>query len=176
MRATFGLRLDALASLLVAAAAGYLSSSAATGALVARFGLGGLLALSSGATALALAVFALAPAWWIVVAAAFVLGAGGGAIDAGLNAHAATRHSPRVVSWLHASYGVGATLGPLVMTAVLAAGMVWRVGYLLVALAQVALTFAFTGTRTRWPAVSADVPAARPATARATLALPVARL
>ena len=37
---------------------------------------------------------------------------GGGAIDAGLNSYVALAHSPRLLSWLHACFGIGAASGP----------------------------------------------------------------
>jgi fucose permease len=50
------------------------------------------------------------------------------------------------VSWLHASWSAGAALGPLIMTAVLGAGLAWRWGYTVVAavVAAMALTFFVT--------------------------------
>ena len=68
-----------------------------------------------------------------MLASGLVAGLGAGAIDAGINVHAAERFSPRLVSWLHASWGAGASLGPLIMTATLAAGLAWSWGYAVVA-------------------------------------------
>ncbi|MBN2469349.1 MAG: MFS transporter, partial [Anaerolineae bacterium] len=36
------------------------------------------------------------------------------------------------LSWLHACFGLGATIGPLIMTAILTASLGWQAGYLLV--------------------------------------------
>jgi fucose permease len=54
------------------------------------------------------------------------------------------------MNWLHASFGFGATLGPLVMTTVLGAGLSWRWGYGLTAVVQAVLAMAFTVTARRW--------------------------
>ena len=151
MRATFTQPLDALGPLLAAATVGYLASSTAVASLLARMSIGVLLGASCVATATALAVIATAPAWPVVVLAGALLGAGGGAIDAGLNTHFATHHGPRTMSWLHACYGIGAFLGPLVMTSVLAASLEWRWGYALVAGAQLALAASFIASRQGWP-------------------------
>lgn len=175
MRATFAQPLDALGPLLAAGTIGYLASSTAVASLLARMSIGVLLGASCAATATALLLIASAPGWPVVLAAGVLLGAGGGAIDAGLNTHFATHHGRRTMSWLHASYGVGAFVGPLVMTGVLAASLEWRWGYALVAAAQLALAGAFLASRRGWPRLPA--PAARPRVdRRGALALLPARL
>jgi hypothetical protein len=118
IRRTFSLPADQLGTLLASAMAGYLVSSFSSGAVVARLGVGWLLFWSSALMVVNSLAYALAPTWGVMVAASVLAGLGAGAIDAGINAFAAARFSPRRVSWLHASYGVGATLGPLLMTVV----------------------------------------------------------
>jgi fucose permease len=151
IRRSFGLPLDALGWLLFTAAGGYLAASLASGWLVARLGVGRLLALSSLATAVALLGYALSPAWAVMVLLGVAAGLGAGAIDAGLNAYVALNHSPRLLNWLHASFGLGAAAGPAIMTAVLQAGQPWRLGYALVGLGQAALFAGFLATVHRWP-------------------------
>src|SRR6185369_9821039 len=118
-----------------------------SGALLARLGVGALLAWSCFLTAASLLVYAATSHWWLMVAFGGVSGLGAGAIDAGLNTWVATHHRARTVNWLHAFYGVGATGGPLIMTAVLASGHVWRRGYAIVGVGQLALAAAFAATR-----------------------------
>jgi fucose permease len=130
--------------------AGYLASSFASGVLVARLGLGRVLVASSAATAASALAYALAPAWAMVVASAVVGGLGAGAIDAGVNAFAAARLSPRLTSWLHASYGVGATLGPVLTGAAIAATGSWRIAYGLIGSVLAAMTVGFACTQDRW--------------------------
>lgn len=174
MRTTFALPLDALAPLLAAATLGYLVASSGIASFIGRVDLGVLLAASCGATALALFAFAAAPAWPIVILAAVLLGAGGGAIDTSLNTHFASHHGARTMSWLHACFGVGAMLGPLVMTAVLALAMGWQWGYVAVGIAQLALGLAFLLTRRGWPRPGRAGPPV--VDRRRTLRLPPARL
>src|SRR5207253_3671140 len=79
-----------------------------------------------------------------------VIGLASGAIDASLNGWAA-RHLPvRHVNWLHACWGVGATAGPAMMTAVLAHGASYQLGYVLLACALAAMGVAFATTRRAW--------------------------
>jgi fucose permease len=150
LRATFGQPLDGLGPLLVAITAGYVLSSFASGWALARLGVGGLLALSALLTAASLLGWTTTTRFGVVVGLGALAGLGAGAIDAGLNTHMARHHSPRLLNWLHACYGLGAASGPALMTAVLAAGRPWQSGYRLVAAAQIALALAFFATRRRW--------------------------
>jgi len=150
MRAEFGAPVGAVGFILVVATAGYLLASVSAGFVLSRAGVGWLLAGSTGLTGTALAGFAAAPALPAVVAAALLLGLGAGAIDSGLNAYAARHFGARHMNWLHASFGFGATLGPLVMTGALAAGLTWRAGYGVVALGQVGLAVGFLATVRAW--------------------------
>jgi fucose permease len=160
MRRSFDLPMSQLGVLLAAAMVGYLGSSVASGALVLRMGLGRVLAASSAATAASALAYALAPGWAVVVGSAVVAGLGAGAIDAGVNAFAAAHLSPRLTSWLHASYGCGAALGPLLTGIVLAATGSWRLAYGLIGLVLAMMTVGFTCTAGRW---TVDARPARPA-------------
>ena len=150
LRRSFALPMSQLGVLLAAAMVGYLGSSVASGALVVRLGLGRVLVASSAATAASAFGYALAPHWAMVLASAVLAGLGAGAIDAGVNAFAAARLSPRLTTWLHASYGIGATLGPLVTGAVLATTGSWRAAYGLIGIVLAAMTVAFARTASRW--------------------------
>jgi fucose permease len=150
IRTSFSLSLDALGSLLVASTAGYTLSSFNSGRILARISVGVLLTLSAGATAISLVGYAIAPSWWVLIGFGFLSGLGAGAIDSGLNTYVATHFSPRILNWLHASYGVGTTAGPLIMTSVLDANHPWQWGYLIVATVQFLLIGCFAVTRDWW--------------------------
>lgn len=178
IRAFFHLPLDALGALLVMFTTGYLLSSFSSGWLLAHLNVGALLALSCLATALSLFGYALTPWWWLMAALGVLAGLGAGAIDAGLNTFAAMHFSARMVNWLHASYGIGASSGPLLMSSMLNAQYPWQWGYGLVGLGQLLLAVCFGLTQRRWPAANAaqesQIAAPVPATSsRRTLRLPV---
>ena len=178
IRASFHLPLDALGNLLVSFTLGYLLSSFNSGRLLARLGIGVLLALSCLATAASLLGYALAPGWSVMVGWGLLAGLGAGAIDAGLNLYAATHFSARMVNWLHACYGFGATGGPVLMTGVLNAGYSWRWGYAAVGLAQLVLAVCFSLTHKQWAQnpVAPEMPApvgVHQASNRSTLSVPI---
>lgn len=150
MSAAFDVDLSALGQLFVATTIGYCIASVAAARLLSLIGIGLLLVASCAATALSLVGYAMAPGWALLLMCGVVAGAGGGAIDAGLNAHAAHHFSVRAVNLLHACYGVGTAAGPLIMTSILVAQRPWVLGYLIVAIAQLMLACAFMHARNRW--------------------------
>lgn len=177
MRASFGVPLDAMGFLLAASVAGYLISSTLSGPLVARLGIGRLLALSSLLTATALIGYTLVPAWFLVLPLGIIAGFGAGAIDAGINNFIAAHHRP-LLYLLHAMFGIGTTIGPLIMTAALNLST-WRAGYLLVGFFQLGLAVIFLLTAHWWQdgrAAETAVATAPPATLGQTLRLPLAWL
>ena len=150
IRVDFGIPLDSLGLLLFASVTGYTTSTFLSGALVARIGVGRLLAISCGLTGAALVGYTLVPQWWMMVLLGIMAGLGAGAIDAGLNTYAAAHFRPGLVQWLHASYGVGVTIGPIIMTLALTTLDSWRVGYRVVAGFQVLMALAFALTLPWW--------------------------
>jgi len=151
IRDTFGMPLEALGILLFAATTGHIATSFSGGLLVGRLGVGVFLLLSVCANALGLLGYVLAPAWWVLILAAAMSGVGGGAMDMGLNAFFASNYSARMMNWLHASFGLGVTLGPIAMTWLLDRGSSWRMGYLLALAAMLVLAIVYIRTLAWWP-------------------------
>jgi fucose permease len=160
IRASFGLPLDALGLLLATFASGYFVSSAVSGRFITRLGIGSVLSASCALTGTCLLGYSLAPSWPAMVAIGALLGIGAGVIDASLNTYAAMAHGPRVLNWMHAAFGLGAAVGPLIMTAILASGMSWTIGYALVAVAQLALSAAYWATRNAYTSPRREDPSA----------------
>jgi fucose permease len=156
IRASFDLPLEALGVLIASFAAGYFVSSAVSGRVIGRLGIGTLLAVSCGLTGTCLIGYALAPSWSTMVALAAFLGVGAGTIDAGLNTYAAVAHGPRTLNWMHAAFGLGAAVGPLIMTAILSSGLAWNAGYAVVAVAQLGLAAGYWLTRRQFASRAAD--------------------
>ncbi|MCC7361916.1 MAG: MFS transporter [Anaerolineales bacterium] len=162
LRAGFGLPLDALGLLLTSSVAGYMTATFLSGWLLARLGVGRILAVSCLLTGLALLGYTLAPAWGLLVALGVFSGLGAGAIDAGLNTYVATHFGEGLMQWLHACWGVGITLGPLIMTLGLSALHTWRFGYRVVGGFQLLLAAGFALTLTAWTRTPAAAAANAP--------------
>jgi fucose permease len=150
IRESFSRPLDSLGVLLFAIMAGYLTSSFFSGRLIARLGVGSLLAASCAATGAGLIGYTLVPNWWMIVASGVATGLGSGAIDASLNTYIAANFGRGLMQWLHASWGIGITAGPVIMTAGISHFNSWRWGYILVGAVQFTLAACFALTSPLW--------------------------
>jgi len=150
MRISFSLPLDALGIILIGSTTGYLLSSFFNGFFIRKVGVAILLALSCLATALALIGYTLVPVWWLLPLLAVIAGLGAGAIDAGLNTYVEKNFNEGLMQWLHASFGVGVTLGPIIMSFAIKYFDSWRTGYIIVGSAQILLAVTFALTLSLW--------------------------
>ena len=105
-----------------------------------RFGPGRVTAFSVAMTAAALFGFASCRSAWQLCLWALPYGLGAGSVDACLNNYVALHYASRHMSWLHCMWGIGASVGPYIMGAVLSAGRHWSAGYQSIGVLQLALT------------------------------------
>ncbi|MDX2161413.1 MAG: MFS transporter [bacterium] len=149
MKDDFRVPLESLGVLLGVAMTGRLLTSFAAGLYVARIGMGAFLLAGIGMMGFGVVGYTLAPSWEILLVCVFIGTGGAGALDAGMNMVVAGAYTRGQLNWLHAAYGIGVTIGPILATFVIASlGQSWRAAYafafvpILVALGLVALTFA----------------------------------
>jgi len=143
-----------------AGSAGFVLAGLHSGTLVRRFGFRGALAAGGGAYVLAGLYLATRPPFAAFMLAQVIFGYGTGMFESVLNAYLASLPDTRaLLNRLHAFFGVGALLGP-----VLAAGLVslasWTVVYLVLAAACVPL---LAGILVSYPGQRGPGPAVRPA-------------
>jgi len=136
---------------------GYFTGTLSAGRLINRLGTGAILTAAAGGATVAIGGYAVSGTWPFLLLSAIVLGVAGGLLDAGLNAHVALHRGARVMGWLHAGYGVGSAVGPLMMTGFLAIDAGWRVGFWIIAFLQGAVVVALGFTLRDW-----DGPEGRP--------------
>jgi fucose permease len=125
-------------------------SSFASGAVLKRLGTGPVVMISGLLTGLALLGFSFGPSFGILLLLAIPLGLGAGSVDAGLNHFVAQHYSSRHMNWLHGCWGIGATLGPVIMGMALATAAGWTQGYRHIAFIQLGLAFLFLLTLPLW--------------------------
>ena len=115
---------------------GYTASTVASGRLSESPGIGAILLIATGAATVALVSLASSPSFSVFLAGAGLLGLGGGLLDAGTNTYVAIKRGAREMGLIHGSWGVGAIAGPLLLSAILAAGIEWRFAFGSLAVAQ----------------------------------------
>jgi fucose permease len=150
VRSAFSLPQSGFGLVFIALGCGYCACGFFSGKLTQALGLGNLLWMSSGLVAVAMFGSGATPVWPLFLVSAVVWGLGSGGIDAGLNAYGSRHFSARHMNWLHACYSLGATIGPLIMTAMLVRIGSWRRGYALVGTVLLVMTVLFYVTRKRW--------------------------
>lgn len=121
-------------------AGGTIVSSLASDRLTSRWGAGMVTAVSVCMTAAALFGFSVSSTFWMLCIWAIPYGLGAGSVDAALNNFVALHYPARHMSWLHCMWGVGASIGPMIMGWAITGGMRWNGGYQTIALLQIILT------------------------------------
>ena len=136
--------------------AGTIVSALCSERLNLRLGTGGVTFLSVMLTAVALLGFSLSTSFWQLCLWAVPYGLGAGSVDAALNNYVALHYESRHMSWLHCMWGVGASIGPVIMGRALAGGT-WQGGYRPIALLQFALTAVLLLSLRLWKRPQANV-------------------
>ncbi len=146
--------------LFLALTTGYMIAGLSSGLLVARLGQRRFLMLGAVAFAVGAASFSVRPPFVVVLATTVALGVGFAVIDAGLNAViTALPDNTTPLNNLHAFYGIGGFLGPIVASGVLAIGFPWSVVYILWAALSLALLAGFRLLFTANPVGAQSAPA-----------------
>ncbi|MDN5372100.1 MAG: hypothetical protein PWR19_1146 [Carnobacterium sp.] len=116
-------------------------SSLQTIRITQKTGTGKLVLSSILLTAMGLIGFAFTKNFFLLIVAALPLGFGAGAIDTSVNNYVSSNLKAHHMNWLHAFWGMGATIGPIIMGVVLDNHFSWRNGYLIIGSIQLILAF-----------------------------------
>ena len=159
-------------------AAGTVVSSLNSDRLTRKLGAGLVTAISVAMTAVALLGFSLSHSFPALCLWAVPYGLGAGSVDAALNNYVALHYASRHMSWLHCMWGVGTSIGPLIMGAALTRGAGWNAGYRTIGLMQIVLSACLFASLTLWKkreTPEAGTEQARPLTLRQIVAIPGAK-
>jgi len=118
-----------LGLLLLAATAGSVAVTVFVGTLVRKVAIGPLLSVGLAVGAAAAVGFALTPGFGALAATAVLFGISAGTVDGTLNTVVGLSGRTRMLNALHGAYGVGTSIGPLIVTAAVVTGS-WRPAYL----------------------------------------------
>jgi fucose permease len=128
VRKGFHAPLEDLGVVLLVATFGAIASSSVAGVVLVRLGIKRMIMLAGTIAALGATGIILSPVLWAFVLSGTGIGIAAGFLDSAVNTAVALAQRNRLLNMLHGCYGVGTTIGPLVITAALLAGS-WRPGY-----------------------------------------------
>ena len=131
-------------------AGGTVISSAFSARIIRRLGTGLVTAISVLMTAVALLGFSLSNAFALLCLWAVPLGLGAGSVDAALNNYIALHYKARHMSWLHCFWGIGASMGPIIMSFYLINTNSWNLGYRTIGIIQCCLVFILFAAISLW--------------------------
>lgn len=151
MRDTFGLTNEAVGALLGMSTAGHIVASFLSGRAVTRWGIYPVLVGSTLLSGIVMATVTFTPTWFLLVVVYSLWGISGGLIDSSANVFVARYYNARIMNWMHASFGLGATLGPLLVGGVVAQGFTWRAAYGVIGLLVIVLLVVLFALRPVWP-------------------------
>lgn len=118
---------------------GTVISSLESDRMTRLLGAGKVTAISTAMTAVALFGFSLSTHFWMLCLWAVPYGLGAGSVDAALNNYVALHYESRHMSWLHCMWGLGASVGPYIMSMTIAATDSWHSGYRIIGWVQLAM-------------------------------------
>jgi fucose permease len=151
MHTELGQSYDALGILLLFFTAGRILSTFFAGRALARLGMWRSVILGMTLVLIGLFGTLLSPSWPVLLIASFAWAYGWGMMDIGVNLYIAARRWKGIINFLHASYGVGLTLGPLLVTLVVVRlGYNWRWSYLVPLLVMLLLWVLTIVSRNQW--------------------------
>lgn len=150
MMEVFARPVSDLGSLLAFTSVTFVSAAVFYGRMHERVGTARIIGTGSVIVVVGLTTAALAPSWPVLVVSSLLLGLGSGLLDTGVNAHSALTFDVRSINLLHACFGLGATLGPAVITLSLTSTGAWRAGYIALAVAQVVAVVAIWARQRDW--------------------------
>ena len=140
MYGEFGVPVSYASAVFMIISAGTIVSSLQSDRLTRRLGTGKVTALSVAMTAAALFGFSFSSSFWMLCLWAVPYGLGAGSVDASLNNYVAVHYTSRHMSWLHCMWGIGASVGPYILTYAMTSGQGWNMGYRYIGFLQTALT------------------------------------
>src|SRR3989454_221250 len=131
MRLHYGVDKATIGLLFLFQTVGYLVAAFNSGLLVEKLGNRRFLVLGVASFLLGVGALSLMPSYIIVLIMMLPLGFGVAIIDAGLNTYIASMpRNAALLNYLHAFYGTGALLGPVIASAILAMRWGWNSVYI----------------------------------------------
>lgn len=127
------------------------------GKLIRKFGTGKVTFISTILTVAGLFFMSISPNIVVLMISSVILGYGAGVIDTALNNFVSLHYKAQHMNWLHACWGAGVTISPLIMSVFLTGETnSWRNGYRVIALLQLSIGIVIALTLGKWKIVKED--------------------
>lgn len=124
------------------------------GKVIRKFGTPLVTFISTLLTVLGLLIMSVSPNIVVMMLGAVVLGYGAGVIDTALNNFVSLHYKAQHMNWLHAFWGVGVTISPLILSLFLSGETgSWRNGYRVIALIQFSIAIIIALSLKKWRTV-----------------------
>lgn len=150
MQVEYQMPFEAAGLVSIMVAGGTIISSLFSSGVIKRLGTGKVTFISCVMTAGALLGVSFSPSFYWLLVLAIPLGLGAGAVDVGLNNYVALHYKAHHMSWLHCFWGIGATIGPIIMSSFMARDGAWRSGFFTVSMIQFVLVVLLFVTLPLW--------------------------
>ncbi len=140
----YGVGKGVVSFIFLALTSGYFVAAFGSGLLVALAGQRRFLMLGAAAFAVGAVAVSLRPPFALLLATMLVLGFGFAIMDAGLNTYiTGLPENTTLLNNLHAFYGIGGFLGPIIASSVLVTGLSWNTVYALLSAYSLILLVGF---------------------------------
>ncbi|MCA1725613.1 MAG: MFS transporter [Thermomicrobia bacterium] len=141
----YGVGKGVVSFIFLALTSGYFVAAFGSGLLVALAGQRRFLMLGAAAFAVGAVAVSLRPPFALLLATMLVLGFGFAIMDAGLNTYiTGLPENTTLLNNLHAFYGIGGFLGPIIASSALVTGLSWNTVYILWSLCGLILLVGFS--------------------------------
>ena len=125
-----------------------------SGKVIRKFGTPMVTFVSTLLTVFGLFIMSISPNIVVMMLGAVVLGYGAGVIDTALNNFVSLHYKAQHMNWLHAFWGIGVTISPLIMSFFLSGETgSWRNGYRVIALLQLSIAIIIALSLKKWRTV-----------------------
>ena len=150
IRTQFDLPMTAASIMSIIGTVGSTISSFSSGHILKRIGTGKMILFSGLLTGIAIFGFSLSTVFPVMVLFSIPHGIGAGGVDSSLNHFVSKNLTSRHMNWLHAFWGIGASIGPVIMTYAILWTHRWNNGFLIVSMIQLSLAALFFFTLPEW--------------------------
>lgn len=135
---------------------GTIISSLLSSKIINKFGTGLVTLVSVCLTGSALFGFSVSNSFYVLIVLCIPLGLGAGSVDSALNNFVALHYKAKHMSFLHSFWGIGATIGPVLISLLMGEELLWRRGYSVISVIQLCMIIILIISLPLWKKVKSE--------------------